>query len=55
VDGSPNRKSTPIKIDNPNQFAPQGENPKEYKLKQKAVIYNFKWFPCIGFFNDLVS
>ena len=37
ADGSPNRKSTPIKIDNPNQFAPQGENPKEYKLKQKAI------------------
>ncbi|XP_052101063.1 gamma-adducin-like isoform X11 [Mytilus californianus] len=36
-DGSPNRKSTPIKIENPNQFAPQGSNPKEFKLKQKEI------------------
>ncbi|XP_063433804.1 gamma-adducin-like isoform X15 [Mytilus trossulus] len=36
-DGSPNRKSTQIKIENPNQFAPQGANPKEFKLKQKEI------------------
>uniref|UniRef100_A0A2C9JZ75 Class II aldolase/adducin N-terminal domain-containing protein n=1 Tax=Biomphalaria glabrata TaxID=6526 RepID=A0A2C9JZ75_BIOGL len=35
---SPNRPSgTPIKVENPNQFAPQGENPKEFKLKQKSI------------------
>ncbi|XP_059173324.1 protein hu-li tai shao-like [Physella acuta] len=35
---SPNRPGgTPIKIENPNQFAPQGENPREFKLKQKSI------------------
>ncbi|KAH9520263.1 Alpha-adducin [Bulinus truncatus] len=35
---SPNRPGgTPIKIENPNQFAPQGDNPKEFKLKQKSI------------------
>ncbi|ESO97018.1 hypothetical protein LOTGIDRAFT_115246 [Lottia gigantea] len=29
--------STPIKLDNPNQFAPQGENPKEFRDKQRAL------------------
>ncbi|RUS72569.1 hypothetical protein EGW08_019674, partial [Elysia chlorotica] len=33
-----NRPSgTPIKIESPNQFAPQGDNPKELKLKQKSI------------------
>jgi adducin len=27
----------PMKVENPNQFAPQGENPKELKEKYKAV------------------
>ncbi|KAJ8316920.1 hypothetical protein KUTeg_004824 [Tegillarca granosa] len=36
--GSPNKKgTTSIKIENPNQFAPQGTNPKEYKEKQKSI------------------
>ncbi|BFZ01094.1 hypothetical protein BsWGS_04138 [Bradybaena similaris] len=35
---SPNRPGgTPIKIENPNQFAPQGDNPKEFKQKQKSI------------------
>uniref|UniRef100_A0A0B7BGN0 Class II aldolase/adducin N-terminal domain-containing protein n=1 Tax=Arion vulgaris TaxID=1028688 RepID=A0A0B7BGN0_9EUPU len=35
---SPNRPGgTPIKIENANQFAPQGVNPKEYKEKQKSI------------------
>ncbi|XP_050398354.1 alpha-adducin isoform X3 [Patella vulgata] len=29
--------STPIKLDNPNQFAPQGPDPKEFRNKQKAL------------------
>uniref|UniRef100_A0A0B7BJK4 Class II aldolase/adducin N-terminal domain-containing protein n=1 Tax=Arion vulgaris TaxID=1028688 RepID=A0A0B7BJK4_9EUPU len=28
---------TPIKIDNPNQFAPQGDNPREFREKQKSI------------------
>lgn len=39
-DGSPKR-STPIKVDNPNQFAPQGSDPREFKQKQKQVIVLF--------------
>ena len=35
--GSPKHTSTPIKVENPNQFAPQGTNPKEYREKQKKV------------------
>lgn len=35
---TPNRPSgTPIKIENANQFAPQGDNPKELKMKQKSI------------------
>ncbi|XP_067657469.1 gamma-adducin-like isoform X4 [Haliotis asinina] len=34
---SPSKTSTPIKVDGPNQFAPQGDNPKELKLKQKQI------------------
>ncbi|XP_076460778.1 protein hu-li tai shao-like isoform X3 [Babylonia areolata] len=30
-------KSTAIKVENPNQFAPQGINPKEFKEKQKSI------------------
>ena len=29
--------STPVKVENPNQFAPQGANPKEYKQKFKEI------------------
>ena len=29
--------STPVKVENPNQFAPQGVNPKEYKEKFQAI------------------
>lgn len=36
-DGSPKRTSTPIKLENPNQFAPQGTDPKEFKQKQKQI------------------
>ncbi|XP_060571387.1 alpha-adducin-like isoform X5 [Ruditapes philippinarum] len=36
-DGSPKRTSTPIKVDSPNQFAPQGSDPKEFKQKQKQI------------------
>ncbi|KAK3094862.1 hypothetical protein FSP39_007183 [Pinctada imbricata] len=35
-EGSPS-KSTVIRTDNPNQFAPQGSNPKEYRDKQKQI------------------
>lgn len=38
-DGSPKKTSTPIKVDNPNQFAPQGTDPREFKHKQKQVIF----------------
>jgi len=34
-DGS--ERSTNLKIDNPNQFAPQGTNPKEFREKQKQI------------------
>lgn len=30
-------KSTNVKIENPNQFAPQGTNPKEFREKQKQI------------------
>ena len=29
--------STPVKVENANQFAPQGENPKEYKQKFQKI------------------
>ncbi|XP_052770493.1 alpha-adducin-like isoform X4 [Mya arenaria] len=35
-DGSPKR-STAIKVDHPNQFAPQGSDPREFKQKQKMI------------------
>ncbi|KAL8622651.1 hypothetical protein ACOMHN_009285 [Nucella lapillus] len=31
------QKSTAIKVDSPNLFAPQGANPKEFKEKQKSI------------------
>lgn len=35
---SPGRVGVPpVRIENPNQFAPQGDNPKEFKEKQKSV------------------
>ena len=34
---SPNKTSTPIKVEDPNQFAPQGSDPKELKSKHKEV------------------
>ncbi|KAH3787626.1 hypothetical protein DPMN_165753, partial [Dreissena polymorpha] len=38
-DGDPNspKRSTPIKVDHPNQFAPQGSDPREFKQKQKQI------------------
>lgn len=36
-DGSPKKTSTPIKVENPNQFAPQGTDPREFKHKQKQI------------------
>lgn len=37
-----------VRIDNPNQFAPQGANPKEFKEKQKQVnSYHFYLFAVI--------
>ncbi len=34
---SPNKTSTPIRIETKNQFAPQGVDPKELKNTQKQV------------------
>lgn len=34
---SPNKTSTPIRIESKNQFAPQGADPKELKNQQKQV------------------
>lgn len=31
-DKSTSKGTTPVKVENPNQFAPQGENPKELKV-----------------------
>ncbi|XP_061194287.1 alpha-adducin-like isoform X3 [Saccostrea echinata] len=36
-EGSPSNSGTPIKLENPNQFAPQGSDPKEFKKKQKDI------------------
>jgi hypothetical protein len=36
TDGSPSH-STPIKIEQPNQFVPLNTNPKEFKKVQKMV------------------
>jgi hypothetical protein len=38
-EASPNKTSTPIRIENKNQFAPQGTNPKELKEHQKQVHF----------------
>lgn len=40
-DGDTQQRSTVIKIDTPNQFAPQGSNPKEFQQKQKSVSGEF--------------
>ena len=37
TEASPNKTSTPIRIENKNQFAPQGVDPKELKNHQKQV------------------
>ncbi|KAK7109301.1 hypothetical protein V1264_013365 [Littorina saxatilis] len=34
---NPQHRSTAIKVETPNQFAPQGVNPKEFKQKQKSI------------------
>lgn len=36
-ENSPNKTSTPIRIENKNQFAPQGQDPRELKNHQKQV------------------
>ncbi len=36
-EASPNKTSTPIRIENKNQFAPQGNDPKELKNHQKQI------------------
>jgi len=36
-EASPNKTSTPIRIENKNQFAPQGHDPKELKNHQKQI------------------
>lgn len=36
-EASPNKTSTPIRIENKNQFAPQGSDPKELKNHQKQI------------------
>lgn len=36
-DGSPSNSGTSVKLENPNQFAPQGADPHEFKKKQKNV------------------
>ena len=42
---SPNKSSTPIRIDNKNQFAPLSVDPKELKNQQKQVKYSlFSFF-----------
>jgi len=40
-DGSPQKTSTPIKLDSKNQFAPIGDNPAEFKTHQKKVRENY--------------
>ncbi|XP_064630242.1 alpha-adducin-like isoform X3 [Lineus longissimus] len=40
-DGSPQKTSTPIKVDTKNQFAPIGDNPAEFKKHQKKVRENY--------------
>ena len=41
VAGGETQKSTAVKVDTPNQFAPQGSNPKEFQQKQKSVSEKF--------------
>lgn len=36
-EASPSKTSTPIRIENKNQFAPQGTDPKELKNHQKQI------------------
>ncbi|XP_022288989.1 alpha-adducin-like isoform X6 [Crassostrea virginica] len=36
-EGSPSNSGTPVKLENPNQFAPQGSDPREFKKKQKDI------------------
>ncbi|XP_011425995.1 alpha-adducin isoform X10 [Magallana gigas] len=36
-DGSPSNSGTSVKLENPNQFAPQGADPHEFKKKQKNI------------------
>jgi len=31
------KSCTPVKVENPNQFAPQGDNPKEFRQKHEAI------------------
>jgi hypothetical protein len=38
-ESSPSKTSTPIRIDNKNQFAPLSEDPKELKNHQKQVNF----------------
>ena len=38
----PMQRSTAMKVEHPNQFAPQGINPKEFKEKQKSVSQRIK-------------
>ena len=35
--GSDEPKNTPVRVDNPNQFAPLGADPKELRKKHKEV------------------
>lgn len=37
VPGEGQSKSTAVKVSTPNQFAPQGSNPKEFREKQKSI------------------
>ncbi len=51
-ESSPNKTSTPIRIEGKNQFAPQGVDPKELKNHQKQVtstIFNQKTFNHLKF------
>ena len=43
---SPNKTSTPIKVEDPNQFAPQGSDPKELKSKHKEVCMKRASITC---------
>ena len=39
---SPSKQGTPVRIENRNQFAPQGSNPKEFIQQQRQV----QWYYC---------